>query len=327
MESERLYDPNKLEKLQSLVGKHVYTAGVSLSDQVKKLAKKDPNFNEFLKKFKSREEPELNSYLDAPKKVDMKSYLKDPARSAKDRLDELHMHDQLRKKAIAEKVYEDQIKSISSHLYQHEQLEEDPEYPEDLTLSTKDQIKNRYIGENIYFNIENFKIMFIEAGSSTNITTLARVNKRQILLYMGNTDGIISYGKGVGISYQEAWDDAIYMLKKNVICIPIDHYYTTMGHMIGHFNDTTVEIFPARNNSAWGHLLHYNILALAGLNNFRFRLRSRNVNNYAIIYCFFKCLIQNKTPKMIAEQRGQKLYQITYGRGVRKDYNPKQFSL
>ncbi|OMJ92573.1 hypothetical protein SteCoe_4582 [Stentor coeruleus] len=75
---------------------------------------------------------------------------------------------------------------------------------------------------------------------------------------MGNTDGIISYGKGVGDSYKEAWDDAIYLLKKN-ICIPIDHYYTTVGHMIRHFNDTTVEIFPARNNSAWGHLLYYNI--------------------------------------------------------------------
>ncbi|OMJ92572.1 hypothetical protein SteCoe_4581 [Stentor coeruleus] len=140
MKSEKLYDPDKLGKLQNLVGKHVYTAGISLSDSVKKLAKKDPNFNEFLKNFKSRDEPELNPF-DAPKEINLKSFIKDPVRSAKDRLDELHMHDQLRKKAIAENVYEDQIKRFGSHLYQYEQLEEDLEYPEDRTISTKTQVK------------------------------------------------------------------------------------------------------------------------------------------------------------------------------------------
>ena len=59
-------------------------------------------------------------------------------------------------------------------------------------------------------------------GSTTNITRLNRVNSRRTLIYCGNQDGIISYGKGKGKDYKQAFDKAILDCKKNLIAIPVD---------------------------------------------------------------------------------------------------------
>ena len=325
--SEKLYDPDRLQKLQKLVNDHSYLPGLSLADSVKKLAKTDLEFNDFLKTFKSKDEPEWNSLLDSPASLDIKSYLKDPKRSAQDRLDELHMHDQLRKKLISEKLYAQHIKNQDKHEYRATELDQDSHYRPLHTMRTRADVRNRDVGDNVFLSTKNFHIMFIDAGSTTNITKLSRVNHRHVLLYMGNCDGIISYGRGKGISYQMAYDDAVDQCKRNMICINLDHYMTTPGYLSGHFNDTTVRIWAAPQGMSWGHILYYNILALAGLNGFTFKLYSRNVNKYAIIYCFFKCFVKNMTPRQISQQRGVKIYQMTYGRSLRRDYKSSLFSV
>lgn len=325
--SDRQYDPTKMKKLQSLVKDQVYTPGISLSDSVKKLAKTDKEFNDFLKNFKAKGEPEWSSLLDSPANLDLKSYLKDPKRKTQDRLDELYMHDQLRKKKAAETLYAEHTLRQDDHEYDRGEMDGSEPVKSDGAIYRNSDVKYRDIGEDVFLNAENFKILFIEAGGSTNITKLARVNSRNVLLYMGNTDGVIGYGRGKGFSYQIAFDMAVDQCKKNLICINIDHFMTTPGYLTGHYNDTTLKIYPAPQGTSWGHPLYYNILALAGLTSFRFKIFSRNVNKYALIYCFFQCLTKNTTPRIIAQRSGEKIYQMTYGRGMRRDYNPSLFNV
>ena len=231
------------------------------------------------------------------------------------------MHDQLRKKLIADKLYTRHRAKQDTDKFSFRQLHGEQDVQSQKSINLKSKIQMRDVGDDIFFNIDNFHIMFLDAGSSTNITKLARVNSRRVLLYMGNSDGIVAYGKGKGESYQIAYDDAVDQCKRNIICINIDHFKTVPGYLESHYNDMALQIFPAGSSQAWGHPMYYNILALAGLNNFRFRIRSRHPNKYSLIYCFFDCLTKNVTPRHIAQLHGTKIYQMTFGRGINRDYN------
>ena len=48
-------------------------------------------------------------------------------------------------------------------------------------------------------DLDDFKYMVMESKVTTNTTTLKRVNQFKALVFGGNTDGIVGYGKGTGI--------------------------------------------------------------------------------------------------------------------------------
>ena len=56
-------------------------------------------------------------------------------------------------------------------------------------------------------------MIFIDSDSVTNVTALNRVNARRVLLFIGNGNGIIGYGKGKGHDYEEAFEDAYKKLR------------------------------------------------------------------------------------------------------------------
>ena len=47
----------------------------------------------------------------------------------------------------------------------------------------------------------------------TNVTRLNRVNQRRVLIFIGNGEGIISFGKGKAADYEMAFDNAFKKLK------------------------------------------------------------------------------------------------------------------
>jgi ribosomal protein S5 len=72
------------------------------------------------------------------------------------------------------------------------------------------------------FDPNEFTLMFIDSDSVTNVTALNRVNHRRVLLFIGNGNGLISYGMGKGDDYEAAFEMAFKILRKNLVCIPID---------------------------------------------------------------------------------------------------------
>ena len=55
---------------------------------------------------------------------------------------------------------------------------------------------------NEIFDGSKFTMIFLDSDSVTNVTSLNRVNKRRVLIYIGNGRGMISYGKGKGEDYE-----------------------------------------------------------------------------------------------------------------------------
>jgi hypothetical protein len=77
-------------------------------------------------------------------------------------------------------------------------------------------------GKDEIFDPNEFTMIFLESDSVTNVTSLNRVNHRRVLLFIGNGNGVISYGKGKGEDYEQAFDEAFKKLKQNLVCINLD---------------------------------------------------------------------------------------------------------
>ena len=72
------------------------------------------------------------------------------------------------------------------------------------------------------FDPNEFTLIFIDSDAVTNVTTLNRINQRRVLVFIGNGNGLISYGKGKGEDYEQAFDDAFKRMRQNLICLSMD---------------------------------------------------------------------------------------------------------
>ena len=73
---------------------------------------------------------------------------------------------------------------------------------------------------------ESFILLIMKRGTTTQVTTLQRINHFRYLVVMGNCNGIIGYGKGKGLNFEDALDKSIENCKKNLIAINLDHFLT-----------------------------------------------------------------------------------------------------
>jgi ribosomal protein S5 len=106
------------------------------------------------------------------------------------------------------------------------------------------------IGE--MYDTTEFNLIFLDADAICNVTRLNRIMRRRCLIYLGNKDGLISYGMGRGYTYQDAYVNCFRELKKNMIQIQIDALNTCPGRLIGRYHDYAIKIFSRREPNIWG---------------------------------------------------------------------------
>lgn len=97
-------------------------------------------------------------------------------------------------------------------------------------------------------------MMFLDADSTTNVTSLNRVNKRRILFFIGNGNGLISFGKGKGEDYESAFDNAFKKMRFNMVCVDVDPLMSFTKVLEGRHNDFKIKIWPNQNGPHyWGN--------------------------------------------------------------------------
>ena len=295
---------DRVAQLRSLLRQQCYVPGVNLSESVKQFARRDEEFNTFLKDFRRKDEPKWRSLMDVKKPEDFKDFAKDFEKTPKQKLDELHMHEQFRKRHI--------IKEYNNSLKTHSEAE---------TSKMPTMFGDFGLSASMLVDWDEFELLFLDAGTTTNVTSQQRVNQRRILLYMGNCDGIISYGVGKGWEFSSAYDDAVRQLKKNMVAIPLDPFYPCGGYLEYKYHCTTIRIFPAHSGRIKGKPMYVNMLFMAGLRNCQFQVIGRNDDIYPLTIAMYQALLRNTSPKMIAEATGRKVYEMTSGRSTRlKDF-------
>ncbi len=82
---------------------------------------------------------------------------------------------------------------------------------------------------------------------------MGRVNNRRVLIYAGNSNGLIAYGIGRGKDYKTAYNNSNRELKKNIIQIPHDPQFTNPAPLKSRFNDYRITVQCKGNPSVWGN--------------------------------------------------------------------------
>ncbi|CAG9335097.1 unnamed protein product [Blepharisma stoltei] len=302
--ADYLHDPDRLAKLQKLAKDETSIPGMSLSESVKKLAKTDEEFNDFLKEFKSKEEPKWSSILKAERKAHVRDYEKTLLKTDEERIAELELHEEFRKKEY--------IKHIKEAVKSSNTLNEVREPGIGYDLKT---LKNMKFEAPWKASAEkDFHVIFLDSSTSTNISALQRTNSRRTLLFMGNGAGMIAYGIGTATSYSDSFDKAVEVCRRNLINIPLDPWYTNPIYLKGKWHGTIFEIWPSQAGQSWGEPTYGNMLILAGLHNFEWKITGKNATEYSKTYAMFNALVRNTTPRELAEISGKKLYTISWGR-------------
>ena len=63
-------------------------------------------------------------------------------------------------------------------------------------------------GSDEVFPAKEFTLIFMDSDSVTNVTSLNRTNQRRVLIFIGNGNGLVTYGKGKADEYEQAFENA-----------------------------------------------------------------------------------------------------------------------
>lgn len=189
------------------------------------MARRDPSFNEFLKNFKAKNEQNWASIIDMTQEDQEEQLL---AKTPQYRENEMIMLEEFRRRKMHKDFYDIKIKETRDQANRDNIT--DP-ILDKLTPQTLAKFKEKQSAgperhfepaKDEIFNPRDFTLIFVDSDSVTNVTTLNRINQRRVLIFAGNGNGIISYGKGKGEDYEKAFDNAFKFMRTNLVCLSLD---------------------------------------------------------------------------------------------------------
>jgi len=263
----------------------------SLKGKINRTARMEDKFGSWLTEFnnKNRNYPEV---MDLTRFANPELDLKKDSSLRKDEIEMLH---EFQKRKF------DRIASES-----HENI------PEEFTQSPT-FIPSEFQNAE-FFTRDRFLTIVLARATSTKVTTLNRINRCKYLLFTGNLEGVIGYGIGKGIDWEVAMEKAIHDLKKNLITIDLDYHYSWTDSQMVKYGRTHLTIEPDKEFRSWGDPVLGTMLHLSGIHHCHFRQWSRNFNPWTRLYAFMKAVTNNRTPKIIAETEGKKLFETGLSR-------------
>jgi ribosomal protein S5 len=121
-----------------------------------------------------------------------------------------------------------------------------------------------------------------------------------VLLFIGNSDGVISFGKGKAVDYENAFEQAFKRLRQNLVCVPLDANMSVSRRLEGRHNDFHLKVWPQDTANYWGNPHIWKMLLHTGMTHCRFMIKSRKSDPYSMVYAFFNAVTQNQTPDSIS---------------------------
>ena len=168
-------------------------------------------------------------------------------------------------------------------------------------------------------HLESFQYLIMENKVTTNTTRLRRINTFKSLVFGGNTNGIIGYGKGTADNGDDALKRAVIDLKSNLVSINLDLINTFPRPIKAKFERYKITLHPRSEFNSWGSFLVSHMIQLAGVHHCNFRVENKQINHYSLVYCLMKLLTQNLTPRQLCEEYGLKLYDTAWLRYHERD--------
>lgn len=162
------------------------------------------------------------------------------------------------------------------------------------------------------FDPKQFTLIFLDSDSVTNVTSLSRTNQRRVLIFVGNGNGMVAYGKGKAEEYEQAFENAFKNARANMLCLDINEVQTSPRMLSGRHNDFKIKIYPQKLPNYWGNPTIWEMLKHTGFFHCRFVCVSRKRDPYSLVYGFFNAIVRTKTPEQISQLTGVKLHRIAH---------------
>lgn len=143
-------------------------------------------------------------------------------------------------------------------------------------------------------------MILLDRNTSTKVTTLNRINYFRTLLFMGNGNGLISYGKSRALTPELSMTRAILECKKNIIAIPLDPVCTLPRPINSRFQDYHIYLRPLPSYNSYGHPTFSIMLGLTGIEHCGFKTIHTGKNHYTMLHSLFKAVTKNTTPQDMA---------------------------
>ena len=174
--------------------------------------------------------------------------------------------------------------------------------------------KYRLKDELTFEKMGDFDMMIMDRRVTTNTTSLRRINSFKVLIYGGNYNGIVGYGKGRGHNGQIAMKNAKDNFKQNLIAINLDLINTLPRGLHAKFGKHEISLLSRQKFNSWGSKYFSAMIQMAGIHHCAFRVDYDKPNPYNLVYCFMKLFTKNTTPKLLAEEKGIKLFETVLSR-------------
>jgi ribosomal protein S5 len=204
-------------------------------------------------------------------------------------------------------IISEEVKKVVSDFHAKTKREENLSIKQKLDLyNDTDDLEFKRLGP--------FKILIMDRRITTNTTTLRRINTFKVLIFGGNYNGVIGYGKGRGHTSSVAMKKAMENFKQNLIAINLDMLNTWPKGVYAKFGKTEMSLWSKRRFNSWGNIHLGSMIQLSGVHHCMFKINYDKPNPYNLTYCFMKLFTQNTTPKLLAEERGVKLFDTIWSR-------------
>jgi ribosomal protein S5 len=133
-----------------------------------------------------------------------------------------------------------------------------------------------------------------------------------VLIFIGNGNGLVTYGKGKADEYEQAFDNAFKDARRNMLCLDIDDVMTMPRMLEGRHNDFRIKLFPQMMPNYWGNPTIWEMLKHTGFFHCRFTCISRKRDPYSLIYGYFNAIIKTKSAKTISQIQGEKHHRVAF---------------
>lgn len=117
-------------------------------------------------------------------------------------------------------------------------------------------------------------------------TVLGNWQLTRVLMFAGNSDGVVAYAKGKGKDSEAAMTHAMKLLKKNMVGLDMEENNTFPLEINTHFSRYFLKIEPVKSFISWGNPLMSTMIQLCGIQNVRWNDWRRNPTPYNMVLLF-----------------------------------------
>lgn len=205
--------------------------------------------------------------------------------------DDFHV-DELKPKQLSKKQLEQAKISTGGSMYENLFQEETAAHEK-----AKSKLENSF-----------YRQWMIEQNSHTRVTRQGKEQSFSAVVLMGNGEGLCGFGRGRGMTPNDAQEAAVLAATKNFMFVPREEQMALFHSVEGHHNNVRVKLLKRRRGAGIKACpLVHTILTSFGIDDVTTKVLGRGTT-LGIVYATFNALAKTVSHRQVSLDRGKNYY-------------------